>query len=50
VGHGAGLSNYEKAIITRAVSLAMPVPIGAGVHFALETFAGDGEDGSRATC
>jgi Xaa-Pro dipeptidase len=34
-------------MITRAVSLAMPVPIEAGMHFALETFAGDGDDGAR---
>jgi Xaa-Pro dipeptidase len=47
VGHGVGLSNHEKPIITRAVSLAMPVPIEAGMHFALETFAGDGDDGAR---
>jgi len=47
VGHGLGLSNHEKPIITRAVSLAMPVPIEAGMHFALETFAGEGEDGAR---
>jgi Xaa-Pro aminopeptidase len=47
VGHGVGLSNHEKPIITRAVSLAMPASIEAGMHFALETFAGDGEDGAR---
>jgi Xaa-Pro dipeptidase len=47
VGHGVGLSNHEKPIITRAFSLAMPAPIEAGMHFALETFAGDGEDGAR---
>ena len=47
VGHGVGLSNHEKPFITRAVSLAMPAPIEAGMHFALETFAGDGEDGAR---
>ena len=47
VGHGVGLSNHEKPIITRAASLAMPAPIEAGMHFALETFAGEGEDGAR---
>jgi Xaa-Pro dipeptidase len=47
VGHGVGLSNHEKPIITRAFSLAMPALIEAGMHFALETFAGDGEDGAR---
>jgi len=47
VGHGVGLSNHEKPIITRATSLAMPASIEAGMHFALETFAGEGEDGAR---
>ena len=47
VGHGVGLSNHEKPIITRAVSLAMPASIEAGMHFALETFSGDGDDGAR---
>jgi Xaa-Pro dipeptidase len=47
VEHGVGLSNHEKPIITRAVSLAMPAPVEAGMHFALETFAGDGDDGAR---
>jgi len=47
VGHGVGLSNHEKPMITRAASLAMPVPIEAGMHFALETFAGEGDDGAR---
>jgi Xaa-Pro aminopeptidase len=47
VGHGVGLSKHEKPITTRAVSLAMPLPIEAGMHFALERFAGDGDDGAR---
>jgi Xaa-Pro dipeptidase len=54
VGHGVGLSNHEKTIITRAASLAMPAPIEAGMHFALETFAcllsvqaGDVTDGNE---
>jgi Xaa-Pro aminopeptidase len=29
-----------------AGSLAMPVPIEAGMRFALETFSGDGDDGA----
>jgi Xaa-Pro aminopeptidase len=46
VGHGIGLSIHEKPFITRLFS-AEPMPIEAGMHFALETFCGDGEDGAR---
>ena len=47
IGHGVGLSNHEKPFISRAWSLDHPEPVEAGMHFALETFAGDGEDGAR---
>jgi len=47
VGHGIGLSNHEKPFITRLFSLDFPEPIEAGMHFALETFAGEGDDGAR---
>ena len=47
VGHGIGLSHYEKPWISRAYSLDHPVPLEAGMHFALETFNGEGEDGAR---
>ena len=47
VGHGVGLSNHEKPFISRALSFVMPIPVEAGMHFALETFAGEGEDGAR---
>ncbi len=47
VGHGIGLSHHEKPWISRAYSLDHPVPIEAGMHFALETFYGEGEDGAR---
>lgn len=47
VGHGIGLSNHEKPFISRVFSLDNPVPIEAGMHFALETFAGEGDDGAR---
>jgi Xaa-Pro dipeptidase len=47
VGHGIGLSNHEKPFISRMFSLDNPIPIEAGMHFALETFAGKGEDGAR---
>ena len=47
LGHGLGLSHHEKPWISRAYSLAYPVPIEAGMHFALETFYGEGDDGAR---
>jgi Xaa-Pro aminopeptidase len=47
VGHGLGLSNHEKPFITRAFSMTKPEPIEAGMHFALETFCGDGDEGAR---
>ncbi len=47
VGHGIGISHHEKPWITRNWSLEHPVPIEAGMHFALETFCGEGEDGAR---
>jgi Xaa-Pro dipeptidase len=47
VGHGIGLSHHEKPFISRAYSLKHPMPIEQGMHFALETFCGEGEDGAR---
>lgn len=47
VGHGVGLSNHEKPVITRIFSIDHPILIEEGMHFALETFAGEGEDGAR---
>ncbi len=47
LGHGIGLSHHEKPWISRAYSFDYPVPIEAGMHFALETFYGDEEDGAR---
>jgi len=47
VGHGLGLSNHEKPFISRAISLDHPEIIHEGMHFALETFAGQGCDGAR---
>ena len=47
VGHGIGLSHHEKPWISRAYSLEHPMPIEAGMHFALETFYGEGDDGAR---
>jgi Xaa-Pro aminopeptidase len=46
VGHGIGLSIHEKPFISRLFS-GQPTPIEAGMHFALETYAGEGEDGAR---
>jgi len=47
IGHGVGLSNHEKPFISRLVSLNQPEPLQPGMHFALETFASDGENGAR---
>ncbi len=47
LGHGIGLSHHEKPWISRAYSLEHPVPIEVGMHFALETFYGEGDDGAR---
>ncbi|MCL4488693.1 MAG: Xaa-Pro peptidase family protein [Chloroflexi bacterium] len=47
LGHGIGLSHHEKPWISRAYSLDHPVPIEANMHFALETFYGEGDDGAR---
>ena len=47
VGHGIGLSHHEKPWISRMYSLDHPVPVQTGMHFALETFYGEGGDGAR---
>jgi len=47
LGHGIGLSHHEKPWISRAYSLDYPVPVEAGMHFALETFYGEEDDGAR---
>lgn len=47
VGHGLGLSNHERPFLSRAFSMENPEPIEPGMHFALETFCGEGEDGAR---
>jgi Xaa-Pro dipeptidase len=46
IGHGIGLSIHEKPFITRAL-IGVPSVIEEGMHFALETYAGEGEDGAR---
>jgi len=45
--HGIGISHHEKRGSTRNCHSRNPVPIEAGMHFALETFCGEGEDGAR---
>jgi Xaa-Pro aminopeptidase len=45
-GHGIGVSIHEKPFLSRALT-ATPFTIEAGMHFALETFAGEGTDGAR---
>lgn len=47
VGHGIGLSHHEKPWISRMYSLDHPVPVQERMHFALETFYGEGDDGAR---
>jgi Xaa-Pro dipeptidase len=47
LGHGLGLSHHEKPWVSRAYSLNHPVPIEEGMHFALETFYGEEDDGAR---
>jgi Xaa-Pro aminopeptidase len=49
VGHGIGLSIHEKPFISRFIKVmgGEPMQIEAGMHFALETFCGEGEDGAR---
>ena len=47
VGHGLGLSNHEKPFISRGISIRSPEILQAGMHLALETFAGEGNDGAR---
>jgi Xaa-Pro dipeptidase len=47
IGHGIGLSHHEKPFINRLYSLGNPSPIDKNMHFALETFCGDGDDGAR---
>jgi Xaa-Pro dipeptidase len=47
IGHGIGLSHHEKPFINRLYSLDNPSPIEKNMHFALETFCGDGDDGAR---
>jgi Xaa-Pro aminopeptidase len=47
LGHGIGISHHEKPWISRAYSLDNPVTLETGMHFALETFYGEGDDGAR---
>lgn len=46
VGHGIGLSIHEKPFISRLFE-DTPTPIQPGMHFALETYCGEGADGAR---
>jgi Xaa-Pro dipeptidase len=47
LGHGIGLSHHEKPWISRAYSLDHPIEVQPGMHFALETFYGEEDDGAR---
>jgi Xaa-Pro aminopeptidase len=46
IGHGLGLSIHEKPFISRLFEGA-PTLIQPGMHFALETWCGDGSNGAR---
>lgn len=46
VGHGLGLSNHEKPFISRSLT-GSPTVLEPGMHFALETFCGEGKYGAR---
>ena len=46
VGHGIGVSIHEKPIISRFFN-DYPTVLKPGMHFALETFCGEGGDGAR---
>ena len=46
VGHGIGVSIHEKPIISRFFN-DYPTVLEPGMHFALETFCGEGGDGAR---
>lgn len=46
-GHGIGVGLWEFPIISRAYSIKHPVEIQPGMVFALETYAGDGQNGVR---
>jgi Xaa-Pro aminopeptidase len=47
LGHGIGITHWAKPVISRMFSLDHPEEIKEGMVFALETYAGEGNDGAR---
>ena len=47
LGHGVGITHWGKPVISRLFSLEHPEEIKEGMVFALETYAGSGNDGVR---
>lgn len=47
LGHGIGITHWAKPVISRLFSLDHPEEIKEGMVFALETYAGEGNDGAR---
>lgn len=47
LGHGIGITHWAKPVISRLFSMEHPEEIKEGMVFALETYAGEGNDGAR---
>ena len=47
IGHGIGITHWAKPVISRMFSMEHPEEIKEGMVFALETYAGSGNDGAR---
>jgi len=47
LGHGIGITHWAKPVISRMFSMDHPEIIQEGMVFALETYAGSGNDGAR---
>ena len=47
LGHGVGITHWAKPVISRLFSLEHPEEIKENMVFALETYAGSGNDGAR---
>ena len=47
LGHGVGITHWGKPVISRLFSMEHPEEIKEGMVFALETYAGQGNDGVR---
>lgn len=47
LGHGVGITHWAKPVISRLFSMEHPEEIKENMVFALETYAGSGNDGAR---